>query len=513
MAGICKGRTNNLSKTSRLLAALCIAIGFTLAPEEAFANGRIPRSNQIVFAPNRPDTWLLRTTFGVLLSRDRGARWDWICETGMQYSGTQDPLYTILTDGTIAATAIEGLILGEPAACNFRLASGELMGRTFVDLSSAKNNPSSMVALTGDFLGASDAGFQFRSDIFRTDDSARTFTKISSSLDPGILTQTIDLAPSNPDVVYVSGTRGDQTPTGVFLRSEDRGATWQEYPITLVNREIGPFIAAVDPNNHKRVYVRTAGASASLAARLLVTDNGGETFREVFRLNEEMPGFTLSQNGSTVYLGGPADGLWKASAQDLVFRKVSDVQVQCLATRPRPSAADNDAGNGGNNVDGGSDGGSTGEGGSGSNEELFACSNEISGFLLGRSLDEGTTFQGFLRFRDIRGPLSCPAGSVATCTNEWPALRAELGLDPYDAGTDATAITDGGTSVTTTDGGVEAGNVGPPRNALARGGCADACTTGQASETMLPSSAIGAAGMLVGSMFVLRRRRNRRFTP
>jgi hypothetical protein len=512
MAGIRKGhkgRTHHLPRTSRWLAALSITIGFSSAPEEAFANGRIPRSNQIVFAPNRADTLLLRTTFGVLFSRDRGAHWDWICETGMQYSGSQDPLYTILANGTIAATAIEGLILGEPAACNFRLAKGELMGRTFVDLSSAKNAPTSMVALTGDFLGASDAGFQFRSDIFRSDDSGQSFTKISSSLDPSILTQTIDLAPSNPDVLYVSGTRGDQTPTGVFLRSDDRGASWQEYPITLVNREIGPFIAAVDPNNHKRVYVRTAGASASLAARLLVTDDGGETFREVFRLKEEMPGFALSQNGGTVYLGGPADGLWKASAQDLVFRKVSDVQVQCLATRPRPSAADS---GGGDEV---RDGGSTGEGGGGSTEELFACSNEISGFLLGRSLDEGTTFQGFLRFRDIRGPLACPVGSVATCTNEWPALRAELGLDPYDAGTDAIAATDSGTSVAMIDGGVDSGSAGLPRNAIAGGGCADSCTTaaGQASDKALPSSAMGAAGMLVASMLFLRRRRNRRVTP
>lgn len=58
-----------------LIAALTLVISTFLAAD-ARANGRFPQSNAIFFAPNDSDLVLLRTTFGEVISHDRGKTWD-----------------------------------------------------------------------------------------------------------------------------------------------------------------------------------------------------------------------------------------------------------------------------------------------------------------------------------------------------------------------------------------------------------------------------------------------------
>ncbi len=69
------------------------ALAWVHAPV-ARANGRFPTSNQIVFSPANADLIVLRATFGILVSRDGGTTWTWLCEDALGIARTtvEDPL-------------------------------------------------------------------------------------------------------------------------------------------------------------------------------------------------------------------------------------------------------------------------------------------------------------------------------------------------------------------------------------------------------------------------------------
>ena len=74
-----------------------------------------------------------------------------------------------------------------------------------------------------------------------------------------------------------------------------------------------------------------------------------------------------------------------------------------------------------------------------SGASLWACSNMVSGFVVGRSEDDGATFTPQLKLSGIRGPIGCaPQSTSQRCVDSWPALRDQLaGTGSQDAGKDA----------------------------------------------------------------------------
>lgn len=106
-------------------------------------------------------------------------------------------------------------------------------------------------------------------------------------------------------------------------------------------------------------------------------------------LTGELLGLTLSPDGSKIYMGTVESGLWMANTSDMVFqRKNPNVRVKCLATR---------------------------------NDELWACSDIASGFVVGESLDDGATFTPKMHYvSSVCGPVDCapnpggPLGCGAT---------------------------------------------------------------------------------------------------
>jgi hypothetical protein len=153
-----------------------------------------------------------------------------------------------------------------------------------------------------------------------------------------------------------------------------------------------------------------------------------------------MLGFALSADGSTVYAGSTAAGLLVADAATLTFRQVSTIHVQCLTVR---------------------------------GPDLWACSDEPSGFIAGQSKTGGAAFVPVLpNLLDIRSPLSCPpdAGAAicrsfdygatppydpftALCTSINACLQSEplppLAAACVDAGACGATAADGGSASTT----------------------------------------------------------------
>jgi hypothetical protein len=179
--------------------------------------------------------------------------------------------------------------------------------------------------------------------------------------------------------------------------------------------ETAAHVAAVDPADADRVYVRTQGRS-----RLLATRDAGRTYSVALELAGPMLGFALSSDGAKIYAGGPEDGLLVATRATLAFEHKSDLPLQCLAAT----------------------------GGT-----LWACADRSAGFFAARSTDDGAHFEPALSVDGIRAPIACAAEAGASecggaafaqlcatlsgCDASDPpdATSATSPIAPYDAGT------------------------------------------------------------------------------
>src|SRR5581483_6730985 len=73
-----------------------------VTPGVARANGRFPTADYLVVGPgSASDLIALRTTFGIVVSRDHGHTWRWICEDAYGGAGMADPSAAIGMDGTL----------------------------------------------------------------------------------------------------------------------------------------------------------------------------------------------------------------------------------------------------------------------------------------------------------------------------------------------------------------------------------------------------------------------------
>lgn len=374
-----------------------VAFGFA---GSARANGRFPASNAVIFSPAAPENVIVRVTFGMLATRDAGKSWKWICERAIGFSGLEDPAYTITKTGTIVAGLFEGIRVSRDGGCSWEAVA---TGGFTVFIDTTLRSDGAVLALASAYDKHGDAGILFKSQLFVSKDDGKTFEKLGELLDPTLLAESVEVAPSDPNRVYISAVRGDSAPRqGVLLVSTDGGKKWTERKINVEGKELAPFIGGVDPKKPDRVYLRTS-ASPENPTRLLVTDDAGKTFRTLLSAKGPLLGFALSSDGKTVTAGGPDDGLFGGAFDAKELAKLSPLKVQCLGRAP---------------------------GGEGS--ELWACSNEAAGFVAGTSKDDGAKFEARLHLKDISGALACaPGTSVAKdCETEWPKMQAQMGFMP-----------------------------------------------------------------------------------
>jgi hypothetical protein len=396
--------------------AIATALLVLALPAAARANGRYPAATQIVVDRDAGTRYAVRTTFGVILSKDSGATWDWLCEDAMGITSTNaDPSLGFTLGGDLlAADEGDGLAQSTDFGCGWNVSPvvDKDHGGFFDDLVVRPSTPHVVLALnSGHVTGTTDDLTQ----LFQSTDDGATWTAHGAKLDPNVLADTVEVSKSDPMRLYVSGVRGDgPTRVAAVFVSKDDGATWEEHAVPFdPNLESGIFISAVDDANPDVIYVRTAWQGLvpqtppiTKPARLLVTKDGGQTWNVAYQGQGPLFGFALA-NGK-VYVGGPEDGLRVASAADLAFQKTSDVRIQGLMPQ-----------------------GST----------LWAASAVVSGFILATTTDDGAHWDKKLaQLCDIRGPLACaPSTKAGVCPDQWPKIRNDLFLcDLFaDAGADA----------------------------------------------------------------------------
>lgn len=399
---------------------VAISLAALALPATARANGRFPEANQLVFSPNDPNHVVLRVTFGLLVSRDRGATWNWICEQAIGFNGVEDPMYAVTPSKRMLGTTFQGLARTGDQGCSWSYVDGPLAENVFIDLTTRPTDPTNILTFASSYDHQDDAGVTFfRSRLFETKDEGQTFTELDAGLDSTLLGYTVDYAATDEDRVYISAVRDPgNSPRGFLLTSRDKGLTYTEIEVPLTPVELALYIAAVDPTNADRVYLRTF-SRPDKPTRLLVSEDGGATVREILTAEGPLQGFALSRDGTKIFAGGPRisivtspdkppetklNGLYVANVTDFAFTRVSTIDIHCLSLQ---------------------------------DDGLWACSNVTNGgFVLGISQDEGKSFTPKMNFCDVKGPLDCPPGTPVTdiCAPAWSSQRVFLGCEAADAG-------------------------------------------------------------------------------
>ena len=337
-------------------------------------------------------TIFLRTTFGVLVSRDAGKSWRWICERALGYEGAWDPPIAVTRDSRLWVGLERGLVSTLDGCTVDR--SPELEGEQIKDLTTDARGET-IWALTG---APDKRGAVWRRSL-ATDGGAHTTWERMGLLPDDIHPMTLEVAPSKASRLYVTG-QPYGTIRGWLWRSDDGGKTFSVTKNELAHA--GPlFISAIDPRAPNRVVLRHLHSTGSA---VLVTTDFGKTFKETLTIDSAMFGFSKSADGATLYAGSglAADGIFRSTDRGEHFERMSNHGVLCLHVA--------------------------------AGGRLFVCENTfaLGAPAIATSTDHGQTVTPIAAFTDIQGPVACggdasaPDASSGLCADAWPETFAQL---------------------------------------------------------------------------------------
>ncbi len=447
------GRLASLLITVSLAGA---AVAGGAGPAEA--NGRFPRSVKLMVRPGHPQEMALGVTFGVLVTRDDGAHWHWVCESAVGFEGTFDPDYELTAGGALFATTFGGLRVTRDG-CTWSGMPAPL-GDAYISVLAV--GPDNAV-----YAAASDPD---DSRIYKSTDDGVTFVPTGVVGVAGDWWTSIEVAPGDPQRVYAAGFRGggENPRQRLLYRSRDGGQTWVELPTAgLVGTNNSDLQnAAISPLDADRVLMRVTLTGMALQETIYLTENagtaapGGPTWTKVLEITDNIPGVVVRGDG-TVWAATPFRGLQRSMDGGRTFAAVPGVTYEgrCLIER----------------ADG----------------LLFMCANGLppdERSLASSATGVADTWTPRLRFADIAGPVACAPGTVQRDDCEgvvWCGLKDQLGI--------TSELVD---CPSTVDAGVDAGTGGPPDKSC--------CDTGGGPPT------IELGLVLIGLVPGWRRRRARR---
>ncbi|NVB85271.1 MAG: hypothetical protein HOV81_43300 [Kofleriaceae bacterium] len=434
----------------------------------AAANGRDPFAVSIHFRQGAEQHIVVGSTFGIVLSHDGGATWEWMCEDVADYAGMYDPDYAYTASGAIFATTFEGLEVMRDG-CTF---ASTVLGDAFV----------TRVAHAGNALYIA-ASNMMDSKIYKSTDDGMTFP---TSASPGMDNdwwQSIEVAPSDAQRVYLTGYRFMSGQPKSFLQFVSTNGGTSFAPMTMSGIATPSDNSTIDlvgisPTNPDTVYVKVTLVTGNDGDAIYRSTNAGQTWTKILEKPSRFGLAFIVRKDGTCVAGTRELGAWKstdcATAATPTWTELTGApHIGCLY--------ENAAG------------------------EVWACTAnyasplagiESDGYGIAKSTDLAT-WTPVLKFQDIQAPVSCPAGTTQQdkcvqrymgAQSQWCCLVPQLGIT-------STAIDCTGPMACyglLPDGAPDAGTtmVKPPE------GCCDA---GSGSSALL--------GLLVGGLLLSRRRR------
>ena len=298
------------------LAGLCAALLLWTRPAAAHA----PPQATSVYAGGGHE-WV-RTNRGIILKGADGEL-RLLCNDAYGAALSESAPMIALANGLLVATYGRGLLHITPDGCRVTPIELGLGDRHITDLAAASDASRIFALLSpsqtqpGGVLVSSDAGATWQ--------AGADFAAFGTAL---------LVAPSDPNRVYISALieTADGSPANALLVSSDAAMTFSSYPFTLHPSEVRAFALAIDPNDASRVFMRAQPGNPEDPERLLLSEDAGRTFSEVFSATGPL---VLALSETTAWLGGKA-GLFRSDDRGKTFEAVAGAPsyVGCL----RPSA-------------------------------------------------------------------------------------------------------------------------------------------------------------------------------
>ncbi len=360
----------------------CVAL---VATSSVRANGRFPNAGLVVVGPGASsDVIAVQLTFGLALSRDRGRHWNWICEDAYSVPTGWDPPLAIGHEGRV----VLGLLTGISSSSD---------GCAWAPPTAPMLLPALDLAwdATGRTLVAGVGSSDFANGLTLSNDGGRTWRE--GARVPGVVLDTVEVAPSDPSRVYVTFNNFNRDAPALY-RSDDGGRTLREVTRNFLGAQ-DAYLAGVDPRDPNIVYLR---AQQGDPTSLLRSDDGGRSFRLMYTTARPMVGFALSSDGATVWVASVdrAEGILRSVRGGPFTRVRANATVRCMRSHA---------------------------------DVLYVCGDlSADGYALACSTDGGDTLQPLLRLQDLEAPTVCAPGSEVRdrCEALWPAQRRLLlGLD------------------------------------------------------------------------------------
>jgi hypothetical protein len=388
-----------------LRAAALIAVSGVARTADAHAP---PRANGIGwFTTGGVERALVRTNRGLVIEDPGGGSFRIVCNDAFEASLVEVPPVAITSDGRILlGTYTGGLVVSSPDRCNFESVAGAFSGFYPIDLKSDVQGTA--------FYAAVLARDGSSSELFQSTDQGRSAQSLTTL--PGA-PSALEIAPSDGSRLYISTTTTEGNLSfGHVLASRDGGQSFVERPVELDASELRVFLVAVDPDDPDRLFVRTQSRNGVTPERLLLSEDGGDTFETV--LSAPGPISAVVHPDSSVWAAG-AEALYRSGDGGHSFLRMENVDlglVTCLTVHA---------------------------------ESIYACGFSAGEFGVVRSADGGATFSWFLRFPQVSARLDCAADSDegARCETAFADWSDEQGPFPATGGAGGS----GGAPPTNTD--------------------------------------------------------------
>jgi hypothetical protein len=357
------------------------------------AHGNYPLAYQIAEKPGDPTQLAGGTTFGLVVSHDEGATWQWVCEEAIGYTMLEQPKWYIGADGTIFGASFTGLFTSHDQGCTWS---------TAVEFRDAG---ASDIINTGSAMFAVSARFGVLNGVWRSMDMGATWQLLDAHSESEFYT-TVRSAPSRPQRLYV-GEWWYQPRSEALYWSDDNGLTFTRVdvtntlpPVPQMDGGVGPMtgslhVFAVSPTNPDVVYAVLWQADDPQPSFLLMSPDKGQTWTTLLKSPDQINSLALSDDGATI---------WAGSAISLyVSRGDAGFVPQEVPTKNSCAWRYDD--------------------------RLYVCGwPEADGFGAAKENLDGGIVDPFLTWARITGAAQCPSSTVvgSTCSAYFPALLTQF---------------------------------------------------------------------------------------
>lgn len=373
-----------------------------LSVRDASAHGGFFTADQVRVEPGNSDHMLVRSdVWGMIETTDAGKTWRWTCAAaayGNDLTVLREPLAMLPGGRVIINSPKHGIVRSKESLCDFEalpfFVEPDCNPSRCAPYDMVQESPESNAVIV--LTTAAESG-SFVSQLWRSADAGDTWASMNAVLPADVFPISVTVAPSDASVIYVGSSDAMVSPTVFLHRSVDGGQTFEQstLPFTMgpTDSPVRLRFYGVHPSDPRAVFLwldaDSGDATVKAPDRLFVSFDGGATVTQAFLGTNDLPGFAISKDGATVFLGGISDGLWSAPIADLragnadAFTRINSGNTWALAFTDRGLYA---------------------------GREEYNVEAGVQRMTLGLSKDDGVSFEPALVICDV-APAQCPMGT------------------------------------------------------------------------------------------------------